>query len=71
MGWSKNLCNLIIVIGFNFDVNLTIRSSLNRWDQSITIGSSQDCKSDRLYPNILSIYLDITPIYLLYIPIYL
>ena len=33
-------CNLILVVGFNFGANLTIRSSLNRWDQFITIGSS-------------------------------
>ena len=25
-----NLCNLIIAIGFNFEANLTVRSSLNR-----------------------------------------
>ena len=36
----KNICNLIIVVGFNFDANMTVRSSLNRWDQSITVGSS-------------------------------
>ena len=38
--WSKNICNLIIVVGFNFGANMTVRSSLNRWDQSITVGSS-------------------------------
>ena len=40
VGWSKNICNLIIVVGFNFGANMTVRSSLNRWDYSITIGSS-------------------------------
>ena len=39
-GWSKNICNLIIAVGFNFGANMTVRSSLNRSDQSITIGSS-------------------------------
>ena len=29
VGWSKNLCNLIIVVGFNFCANLTVKSSLN------------------------------------------
>ena len=67
--WSKNLCNLIIVVGFNFCTNLTVRSSLNCWDQSITVGSSQDFKSDRL--DISSIYPDISLIYHQYIPIYL
>ena len=43
---THNLCNLILTIGFNFGANLTIRYSLNRWDQSITVGSSQDLKSD-------------------------
>ena len=38
--WSKNICNLIIAVGFNFGANMTVRSSLNRWDQSITVGSS-------------------------------
>ena len=57
IGWSKNLCNLIIAVGFNFDANLTIRSYLNRWDQSITVGSSQDFKYDRLiYPDISQIF---------------
>ena len=37
VGWSKNLCNLIIAVGFNFCANLTVRSSLNCWDQSITV----------------------------------
>ena len=37
VGWSKNLCNLIIAVGFNFCANLTIRSSLNYWDQLITV----------------------------------
>ena len=40
VGWLKNICNLIIAVGFNFCANLTVRSSLNRWDQSITVGSS-------------------------------
>ena len=40
VGWSKNICNLIIVVGFNFGVNMTVRSSLNHSDQSITVGSS-------------------------------
>ena len=54
VGWSKNLCNLIINVGFNFCANLTVRSSLNCWDQSITVRSSHDFKSD---------HLDISPIY--------
>ena len=58
IGWSKNLCNLIIAVGFNFGANLTVRSSLNCWDQSIIVGSSQDFKSDRL--DISLIYLDIS-----------
>ena len=28
VGWSKNICNLIIVVGFNFGANMTVRSSL-------------------------------------------
>ena len=48
VGWLKNICNLIIVVGFNFGANLTIRYSLNRWNQSITVGSSQNFKSDLL-----------------------
>ena len=40
VGWSKNICNLIIAVGFYFGANLTVRSSLNRSDQSITVGSS-------------------------------
>ena len=40
VGWSKNICNLIIAVGFNFVANMTVRSSLNHWDQSITVGSS-------------------------------
>ena len=48
VGWSKNLCNLIIAVGFNFCANLTIKSSINYWDHSITVGSSQDFKSDNL-----------------------
>ena len=54
VGWSKHLCNLIIAVRFNFCANLTIRNSLNCWDQSITVGSSQDFKYDRL---------EISPIY--------
>ena len=50
--WSKYLCNLILAIGFNFGENLTIRSSLSRWDQSITVGSSQDFKSSRWIKNL-------------------
>ena len=38
--WSKNICNLIIAVGFNFGANMTVRSSLNRSDQSITVRSS-------------------------------
>ena len=45
----KNLCNLIIAVGFNFCANLTVRSSLNCWDQFITVGSSQDFKSNRFF----------------------
>ena len=59
VGWSNNLCNLIIVVGFNFCANMTVRSSLNRWDQSITIGSSHDFKSGHL--DISPIYPDISP----------
>ena len=40
VGWSKNIYNLIITVEFNFGANMTVRSSLNRWDQSITVGSS-------------------------------
>ena len=61
IGWSKNLCNLIIAVGFNFCANLTVRSSLKCWDQSITVGSSQDFQSDHL--DISPIYLDISSIY--------
>ena len=61
IGWSKNLFNLIIAIGFNFCANMTVRSSLNCWDQSITVGSSQDFKSNHL--DISLIYLDISPTY--------
>ena len=60
VGWSNNLCNLIIVVGFNFCTNLTVRSSLNYWDQSITVGSSQDFKSGNL--NISLIHFDISPV---------
>ena len=38
IGWSKILYKLIIAVRFNFCANLTVRSSLNRWDQSITVG---------------------------------
>ena len=61
VGWLKKICNLIIAVGFNFCVNMTIRSSLNRWDQSIAVGSSQDFKSDHL--DISPIYPDILPIF--------
>ena len=44
IGWSKYICNLILTVGFNFGENMTVRSSLNRWDQSITVGSSRDFK---------------------------
>ena len=43
---THNLCNLILAVGFNFGVNLIVRSSLNYWDQSITVESSQNLKSD-------------------------
>ena len=58
---KKYLCNLIIAVGFNFGANMTIRSSLNRWDQSLTVGSSQDFKYDCLDTS--SIYPDISPIF--------
>ena len=29
VGWSNNLCNLIIAVGFNFGANLIVGSSLN------------------------------------------
>ena len=48
IGWSKYLCNLILAVGFNFGENLTVKSFLNCWDQSITVGSSQDFKSGRI-----------------------
>ena len=54
VGWSKNLYNLTIAIGFNFGTNLTVIYFLNRWDQSIIVGSSQDFKSSCL---------DVSPIY--------
>ena len=38
IGWSKYVCNLILTVRFNFGENRTVRSSLNRWDQSITVG---------------------------------
>ena len=40
VGWSKNIFNLIIAVGFNFGANMTVKSSLNHSDQSITVGSS-------------------------------
>ena len=49
---QKYICNLNLAIGFNFGENLAVRSSLNRWDQSITVGSSQDFKSSRWIKNI-------------------
>ena len=58
---KKNICNLTIAVGFNFYANLIVRSSLNYWDQSITVGSSQDLKFDHLH--ILPIYPDISPIF--------
>ena len=60
VGWLNNICNLIIVVGFNFCINLTVRSSLNCWDQFITVGSSQDFKSG--YLNISPIHFDISPV---------
>ena len=52
-----------IAVGFNLCANLTVRSSLNCWDQSITVGSSQDFKFDNLdisnIADISSIYPDI------------
>ena len=53
IGWLKNLCNLILAIGFNFGANMIIRSSLNSWDQSITVGSSQDFKSGHWITNLV------------------
>ena len=61
----KNLCNLIIVVGINFGANLTVITFLNRWDQSITIGSSQDLKYDHLDMSRYIAYIS------RYIPIYL
>ena len=58
VGWSKNLCNLIIAVGFNFCANLTVRSSLNCWDQSRTVGSSWDFKSDRYIPIYLRYFIE-------------
>ena len=52
IGWSKYICNLILTVGFNFDENLIVRSFLNHWDQSITVGSSQDFKSCRWIKNL-------------------
>ena len=37
---THNFCHLIIAVRFNFGANLIVRYSLNRWDQSITVGSS-------------------------------
>ena len=65
IGWSKNICNLIIVFGFNFGANMIVRSSLNRSDQSITVRSSYNFKSGHL--DIFQIYPDISR----YISIYL
>ena len=58
VGWSKNICNLIITVVFNFSANMTIKYSLNRWDQSITVGSSYDFKYDNF--DIFSIYPDMS-----------
>ena len=43
---THNLCNLIILVEFNFGVNLTDRYSLSHWDQSIIVRSSYDLKFD-------------------------
>ena len=43
---THNLFNLIIHVRFNYGANLTVRYSLNRWDQFITVGSNQDLKFD-------------------------
>ena len=56
IGWLRYLCNLILTDGFNFSENLTVRSFLNRWDQSVTIGSSQDFKSGRWIKNMRCSY---------------
>ena len=69
VGLSKNLCNLIIAVGFNFCVNRIVIYSLNCWDQSITAGSSQNFKSDNL--NIFPIYRRYILYISRYIPIYL
>ena len=37
---THNLCNLILAVGINFGANMTVRYSLNRLDQSITVRSS-------------------------------
>ena len=50
--WLKYLCNLILTVEFNFDENLIIRSSLNRWNQSKTVGSSQNFKYGRWIKNL-------------------
>ena len=50
--WSKYICNLILTVGFNFGKNLTVRSCLNYWDQSITVGSIQDFKFGRWIKNL-------------------
>ena len=54
---KKNLSNIIIAVGFNFCANLTIRFSLNRWDQLITVESIHAFKYDHL--DISLIYLNI------------
>ena len=56
IGWSKYICNLILTVGFNFCENLTVISSLNRWDQSITVGSSHDFNYGRWIKNLIVRY---------------
>ena len=68
VGWSKNICNLIITVRFNFGANLTVRYFLNRCNQPIIVESSQDFKSYRL--NISSIYSDLS-LYIFYISRYI
>ena len=53
VGWSKNPCNLILVIGFKFGTNLTVISSLNCWDQSIIVRSTWDFKYDHWITNLI------------------
>ena len=61
--WSKNIYHLIIAVGFNFYV-ITVIYSLNCCDRFITIGSSQDFKSDWISNLTVWIYIyDISPIY--------